>query len=301
MFFYRKRFNKNEAEKRQESGLSALVSMQKPDGSFPVYQRVRFKPWWECHPLFSTTSVLLAVADLLPLDNISRAIGFVLDSRRKDQTWEYAPDFGIPADSDDTACSLAVLARYDKNLVKASDVDLLRSFWRSDGGPFQTWKASGYWSNRDRDDAVVNCNILLALKELGSQPTDDEKEAVYRLINNNRNGTRYYCSPLTIGYAAQRAGLDIDTLPSQVTNRPKSKRLVLPMAQWLSIFQQWDADMVANILAAQSHDGHWLAENWFRAVGKPPPVWGSPAISTALCIEALHKVSKTIKSGDCNS
>lgn len=291
MLFRQKNTDPEQVALSLQKGISALVTLQQSDGSFPLLKRVRFRPWHVCHPLFSTVSVLLSAGSLLPKKTVSRAVEYIRHWRRDDGTWEFDPELGIPPDSDDTACALIVLARYSSNIINNSDAELLRSFWRTDGGPFRTWQADGIWSRRDRDDPVVNCNVLLALNELGVQPTNSEKAAVYRLIENSQDGCRYYCSPVTIGYAALRAGLEIKLLPLQVTNRPKSKRHILPIAQWLSIIQQWDKDMVSNILAAQSNDGYWLTENWFRAEGEPPPVWGCRAISTALCIEALNKVS----------
>jgi len=288
MFFYRKRVAPEQVNLSLLRGISALLSMQQPDGSFPVYKRVRLKPWKECHSLFSTVTVLLAVASLLPDQAVSKAVNFILNCRRDDGTWVFDPDYGIPVDSDDTACSLAALARYDISLVNNADVNLLRSFWRLDGGPFRTWQADGVWSGRDHDDAVVNCNILHALNELGTEPTHGEVNAVLNLIQGSIDGCRYYCSPLTIGYAAIRAGLAMESLPVNVTNRPIPENGILPTAQWLSIVRQWDENAVAYLISRQSKKGHWTIESWFTGIAKPIPVWGSSAISTALCIEALH-------------
>ena len=152
------------------------------------------------------------------------------------------------------------------------------------------WRGTGLWSARDRDDAVVNCNVLHALAVLGVPGTGTETEAVQRLIRQSAGRCRYYCSPTTIAYAARRAGVQLGVLPAEVTARPRLDREVLPSAQWLTAVRYDDAELIHHVLAAQGQDGSWSTEAWFTGAGNPVPVWGSPAISTALCIEALAVV-----------
>jgi hypothetical protein len=237
--------------------------------------------------LFSTLSVLLAVGDLLPPHSRTRAIEFIVANRRVDGTWTFDPEMPIPPDSDDTACALAVLARYAPRAAGAGSADLLRSFWREDNGPFATWRdVPQQWQQTDRDDAVVNCNVLLALHALGEPPTAIEIQAVIGLINRSTKGTRYYCSPITIGYSARRAAVPLASIQPRLLARPRLDKGVLPTAQWLSAVRKWDLGAVAHVLATQSAEGSWDAENWCRDVRSGR--WGSAAVSTALCIEGLH-------------
>lgn len=217
-----------------------------------------------------------------------RAIDFIYRNRRRDGLWEFDPSFGIPPDADDTACALTVAARHDRARVKEGDSVLLRSFWRADGGPFQTWRGDRSWSGRDLDDAVVNCNVVLALQALGAPASAQETKAVVDLIRASEAGCRYYCSPTTIAYAARRAGLSLEALPASLTAPPSSQGF-LPTAQWLSTCRRWDEDAIERVLAAQMADGRWPIEAWFTGAGTPKPVWGSPAISTALCLEVLSE------------
>jgi hypothetical protein len=276
------------ARRALELGLSALQSMQEGDGSFPLFQRSEQTAWRACGPLFSTLSVLLAAGSMMREGVRMRAVDFVYRNRRRDGLWEFDPTFGIPPDADDTACALTVAARHDRARVNASDAALLRSFWRTDGGPFQSWRGDKSWSGRDRDDAVVNCNVVLALQELGAPASAQETKAVLDLIRASEAGCRYYCSPITIAYAARRAGLSLATLPASLAARPSAEGL-LPTAQWLSLCRRWDEDAVERVLAAQTADGSWPIEAWFTGAGTPKPVWGSQAISTALCLEALKE------------
>jgi hypothetical protein len=269
-----------------QEGTAALLAQQRADGSFGCLQREPDGSWQACHPLFSTLTVLLAVGLLLPAAALARATDFVRRSRRPDGYWEFDPALGIPADADDTACALAVLARYGGAGVSAEDAVLLRSFWRAADGPFQTWRGDGMWSKRDRDDAVVNCNVLAALAWLGAQPTGLERAAVGRLLHAGTEGTRYYRWPQTVSYAARRAGIPAAELPAPLIAKPAVEAAVLPAAQWLSAFPSWEVGLIGSVLAGQQPDGTWAAESWFIAQGRRS--WESVAITTALCVEALQ-------------
>lgn len=274
------------------SGLAQLAAMQMPDGSFPLSHHDGTRPPRPCHGLFSTLTVLLATGDLLPADSRSAAIAYVIEQRRADGLWMFDPDLPIPADSDCLACALAALARNAHAFAASADVDLLRSFWRADDGPFLTWQdAPGEWLHRNRDDAVVNCNVLLALRALGAPPIPLETRAVLELVNRSVRGTRYYCSPATIVYAARRAGLPMDSIDHRLRARPPREG-VLPEAQWLSAIGQWDDQAIAHVLSAQSASGAWASEDWFRGVGADR--WGSAAVSTALCVEGLRAAARAV-------
>jgi hypothetical protein len=54
-----------------------------------------------------------------------------------------------------------------------------------------------------------------------------------------------------------------------------------------------DAGLIGAVLAAQSADGAWPVRPWVTAAGKPKPFWGSPAITTALAIEALAPLAQS--------
>ena len=264
--------------------------MQIPDGSFPLSYHDGARTPRPCHGLFSTLTVLLAVGDLLPADARSKAIAYVVKQRGADGLWMFDPELPIPSDSDDTACALAALAQYAHS--SAGDADLLRSFWRADGGPFLTWRdAPQEWLQRNRDDAVVNCNVLFALRALGAPPAASESRAVLELANRSLEGTRYYCSRATIVYAAKRAGLPLESIHHRLRARPSRSEGFLPAAQWLTAIGRWDDRAIAHILSAQSANGAWPAEDWCRGVGAER--WGSAAVSTALCVEGLRVVART--------
>lgn len=272
------------------SGLDALIALQQPDGSFPLQKWSSRMAPQACHALFGTACVLLAAGRLLPAASADRAVAYVRRQRGNNGFWNFDPAEGIPDDSDDTACALAVLARHGAlERDPALEIALLRGFWRSDGGPFATWRCDEQpWTLRDRDDAVVNCNVALALQELGAKLSDDEENAIRARIRLDSDGSRYYCSPATILYAAARVGMQ-SAVPVQACAKPRDG--LISIAQWITAHDgQRHSELLKQLLGAQGRDGSWPREPWFQAVGASKPRWGSPAVSTALCVQAIATV-----------
>jgi hypothetical protein len=210
------------------------------------------------------------------------SLGPFRGQRRRDGLWEYDPAIRIPADADSTACSLAALMLRGDGSDAAGGADLLRSYWREDQGPFRTWKAAGVWSLPERDAAVVNCNVLFALRLLGSPATPAEQAAVRKLLLGLEGPSRYYCAPATIAHAAHRAGLEQNALPPQATACPQANDLI-GSVQWLCAMPE----PAPALIAAQRADGSWPLWPWVTGAGNPKPFWGSAAITTALALEAL--------------
>jgi hypothetical protein len=269
-----------------DSGLSALAGMQAPDGSFPLWTGT--SRWARCGPLFATAYVMMGAGGLLPAANIARAVAFIRSQRRNDGLWEYDPAIRIPPDADSTACALAALALHGDGTDLANAPALLRQFWRPDAGPFRTWKAGGMWSLPQRDDPVVNCNILFALRLLGSSATPAETLAAQNLIARTAEGSRYYLSPATTAHAARRAGLDLNALPPPLTAPPPRDDL-LGCLRSLCASSRSDSGLLKVVVDAQRPDGAWPIVPWVTAAETPRPFWGSPAVTTALAIEALHR------------
>ena len=274
-------------DRAMTSGTAALVRAQAADGSFPLHTREGSGPWRPCSALFSTASIVLTAGPMLPRTVVERAAGYLRRSRRPDGLWEFDSALRIPPDADSTSCSLAALAIHGGGADLEGGASLLRSFWRTDGGPFMTWHhATGDWAARDRDDAVVNGNVVLALASLGTPATPDELAAVRRLMQKSAQRARYYLAPSAIAYAARRAGIGLDALPPAAVARPSAGDL-LAAAQWLCGMRLADAALVDGLLATQRADGLWPIQPWCTAAGHPTPVWGSEAVTTAYALEAL--------------
>lgn len=268
------------------AGRAALARMQEADGSFPFFLGERMSPWRSCGRLFSTAYVMLGAAGSLPPESIARAVDFIRKQRRPDGLWEYDPaGKTIPPDADSSACSLAALALHGEPADVVGGADLLRSYWRPGAGPFRTWREPAERAAPERDDAVVNCNVAFALRLMGAPLTPDESAAVIPFLRA-AHYTQYYCSPATIAHAARRAGLDPAILSAAVIARPHARDL-LGCAQWLCGLRHPDQERIAALLAAQRADGAWPIWPWVTGEGSPKQYWGSPAVTTALVLEAL--------------
>ncbi|MFI4925674.1 MAG: hypothetical protein ACHQJ7_11115 [Vicinamibacteria bacterium] len=268
------------------AGVSALAKQQRPDGSFPLATVTPPGHWRDCDPVFSTACVLLAVGSRLSPDSMRRATAYLRSARRPDGLWAFDRSLDIPPDADTTACALAALAHHAPDADLHGGAALLRTFWRAPEGPFRTWPDTGMWAGSGRDDAVVNGNVVLALDELGAPASHAEIAAVERLIAKRVDGPRYYVSACATAYAARRAGLRPDRLPSVTTAQPPPGD-VLGCAQWILGTGRRDPVTIDAIVNAQRGDGSWPRLPWCKAAQRPVPYWGSEAVTTAIAIEAL--------------
>ncbi len=269
------------------AGLRALERMQAADGSFPIAATASRLPSTPFDNLFSTAMILGILPGLLGAEAVSRAAAYLLARREPGGMWSWVTNGPLPADSDDTACCLGALAVAGAGIDRAEGVRLLRRFWRFFRGPFRTWMARGYWGRRDRDDAVVNCNVLWALEQLGATPRRAERAAVTRILARTRGATRYYCSAASVAWAAARVGI-----PAPHITRPHESELAgrpLECALWLLARPQpWPAATTL-LVEMQQRDGAWAAEPWLQ---DNTGSWESEAVTTAFAVAALRRITR---------
>ncbi len=281
-----------------QSGIKALQHSQLPNGAFPFMQRQGDGSWQACHPIFSTVTILLCVGKLLPESVVQRAIDYVLACRQQsDGLWMYDPGMEIPADSDTVACALAVLSNHAPHLVESTGSDLLFSILRPDG-IFSTWYSDDKaWLDPGRDDAVVNCNIIYALATIGCEIPAHSVDAIARLIQSSTAGSRYYTQRCMLAYAAVRAGYDLAEIPKELTTQVMFEDSPLSLAQGICAGIPPNNEAVITLLDAQRVDGLWPVQQWCIGEGLQP--WGSGAVTTAFCLEALNLiVSTTVSASD---
>jgi hypothetical protein len=265
--------------------------MQAPDGSFPLFTRSEATAWMPCGSLFSTAYVMMGAGGLLSHNVIARAVNFIRSNRRADGLWDFDTAIAVPPDADTTACALAALVLHGEISNPQADARLLRTFWRADAGRFRCWNTAGIWSLPERDDPVANCNVLFALRLLGAPATAEETRGVVGFLRQSGRA-RYYWSPATIAHAARRQPPKAHLPPPQLAARPHEADL-LGCIQWQCGMQKSDAGLIGAVLAAQSADGSWPIRAWVTGAGKPKPFWGSPAITTALAVEALAPLAQS--------
>lgn len=274
-----------------DAALRALESTQNPDGSWPLLRVEQGTAPEVAHGLFSTTVVLLSVGEQLSAGARNHAVDFVLSARGESGYWRFDPQMAIPFDVDDTACAIAAIARFRPTAVNSTDADLIRNFWRAPNGPFRTWDPAidateGFWASADTDDAVVNCNVLIALDEMSEPITDVMRHATVELCNHKPE-SRYYDGPSPVLHAAARAGLTVTDIPNLVTISPTVKWDPLQLAMWLRSRSTVDEAAVTHLLSLQGRDGSWGYFPWCTGNFTPPISWGSPAVTTAIVVDAL--------------
>lgn len=257
--------------------------MQTSEGYFPFYVGSSETIWRRCDPIFATAYIMMGVGRLLPKDRIAQAVDYIASRRGADGLWNYDPALNIPSDADTTSCSLAALALDGRHAETAGGADLLRTFWRPETGPFRTWREEGPWTLDARSDAVVNCNVLFALRLLGAPPTDTEHGAVATLVRESVKGSAYYSSPGAITLACRRGCIGEESWPPVVASPPPD---ALGALQWFIATGRHHDRMVPRILQVQQPDGSWPISTW--VTGRRLPSWGSPAVTTSLAVEALR-------------
>ena len=259
-----------------------VIDSQEADGSFPLVP-VQSRPLGTPGDnLFSTATVLALAPQVLPPERVSRAAAYLLERRGADRLWAWDVRRAVPADSDDTACCLAALAIVGGPLDPEQDARSLRTFWRW-RGPFRTWAKAHGWNGRERDDAVVNCNVLWALRLLGANPRRAELRSVGRLVAAQQGATRYYCSPASVAWAAARAGIATPHLTAPAQEKLRGR--ALEIALWALAGSLPRATAAALLLDAQTADGGWAPEPWVQDhVG----AWESRPVTAALAIAALR-------------
>ncbi len=214
----------------------------------------------------------------------------------------------MPPDLDDTSCAIAALAE----LNQRPELSFYALLWQSEsapGGPYYTWLGI---NERDDDprarqvDALVNANIVYCcgLLNLSLPSTVYYLEQVIRAEAYDSESA-YTVSPHLLIYALSRAYADgkvtmLDAVMSVMQDYILSK--LPPPHIEISAFNlacltvslinmHVPAILVrpylVPLLASQQSDGSWPA--WAAYAGFSPNYDGSPALTTALALEALGK------------
>jgi hypothetical protein len=275
-------------------GIAALEDSQFPDGSWPLLKAVDGSETSPASGLFSTAGVLLAVGRQLNPVAVQRAVDYLLSCRETSGQWCFDSTLGVPCDADDTACALACLALFRPEAVTENDVEILQRYWRAPEGPFQSWDpnaAEEFWADEQTDDAVVNCNVLIALKALGASPDARLRAAVVALVAQ-RPTSRYYNGPAPVLFAAHRADLGLPKGSPLARLTPKPEWDALQRAYWLSTQEVRHPGQVAALLRDQKTTGLWPYCDWCTGTFAVPTSWGSESVTTAFVLDALHRQAR---------
>ena len=252
---------------------------------------------------------LVSIAEFSPEDPLVQVnLDYLAKSLNGNIVWKfmYHPSYSVPADSDDTACSLIALHRYGMRDVpyEAASSRLMR--FTDENGLFLTWLSDDI---NNEIDVAVNANVLRWFDIMGLH-LDDVERFLNDYVDNYprlREFVRFYDSAVVVRYFIVKAlaneeqndrrqladrvltPLITDYLVDVVSN-PLNIALTSSMLSMLQVERGANERLVELIVQSQQADGGWGA---FPVVIVPTfvpggPYFGaSPALSTAFCLEAL--------------
>ena len=259
---------------------------------------------------FATGLALIALKQLehpLVAEIRRKATSFLYEQYEPPGVWRYwSSRQGTPIDPDvdDTCCiSYALNGRAHSRVASASACDnvalILRN--RHASGLFKTWLRD---NSADNDvDGVVNANVLLYL---GERPeTLPARDIIIAAINQDREAQAsiYYPNASALYHAVARAYVNgvagFSLCKDAVLRKLDSTCLDNdPIALASAIFTRVSfGDLarplvvhVARLFALQQADGGFAKAAFYTGPEPPAPRsvwWGSRALSTTLCVEAL--------------
>ena len=202
-------------------GEEFLSQHQQQNGSFLSVSSdsSSFKDGYTFPSLFSTTLILLSLADLKDTPKIAlikdKMANFLMSQKNENFSFNYwdrkskeYKDIPYPDDLDDTFCALAALYKYDQHLFDGNTLRkitlLLTAMEEKVGGPYQTWivkkDAPSVWKDID---LAVNSNIAYFLSLLDiSLPNINA--LIESMIKNKMISSPYYPTIYPIIYFISR-------------------------------------------------------------------------------------------------
>jgi hypothetical protein len=291
-------------------GLAYLAATQVDDGSFIGYSSRTAQPFKQAHT-YRTTFLPAVMLEALAAVDASKAIRqplaeWVIAQRGEYWSFNYwakdAPErqtMPYPDDLDDTFCALGGLYLHDPSLVNAAAlgtiVKLLLAAESQVGGPYYTWLVGKDAPASWRDvDLAVNCNVAYFLQQV-ADPLPNLTALMDDAILQDRCTSPYYPSPAPVLYYLARAyrGTHRQALGNRIiAYRPRnSLETALHISALAHAGLPIPPEEVQALLAAQQADGSWPAAAFCLDAARQGRKYyhGSPALSTALSLEALQR------------
>ena len=235
-----------------------------------------------------------------------RAASYLLAQKSPEGLFNYygkATPRPVPPDVDDTSTAWAALKRTGQSVPKEALATVKKNV--NAAGVFNTW--IGNPPDPGDLDAVVNLNALLLFGLEGETVDAACKFALSKAqLEQFRNGSPYYESPMSFAYAFSRAYVD-GHAQCLADGAEKVRSAVLslqkPDGGWgddletahgvvalLNFGYRGEAIErgVRAILSRQNADGGWALATVYRGIGVASR-YGARTITTALCTEALTK------------
>ena len=251
---------------------------------------------------------------------IQRGLSFLLEERGVEGVWCYWSSRNtatITADVDVTSCAGHLIQMLRPAAVHPDSRAAVMEN-RDARGRFLTWFRKPGLPNDV--DAVVNANALLFV---GEQDSVAAADALVHVLNT-RSETASYCyylDDLSLYYAISRAwrhggvtrlGACRDVIMGRTLVRRgpdgsfgdelATALALCTLLSWKGLPWPAVAESADFLLRAQRRDGSWAARAYYAGPVAPTPHevwWGSPEMTTALCIEAFAELLRGVPSVGC--
>lgn len=293
-----------------QQAIQWLAAQQLPNGSFASQVSNRIEPFTpeslHYHTFF--TSIILVclqnLANIQPI--IDKGVKFLKQQQSPGVSWNYwdrhsqmASKFRFPDDLDDTAYALLALSIYDPDYIDGQNLANLAKLLIANeikpGGPYRTWLVDrslyGQWGDID---LAINANIggLLSYHGLKMSALDSY---VQQELNKGEPQSLYYQSPIPIIYFLSRwyNGPELkDLFKKYLSDAPK--RPVTEIALLLTVGCRLQTNRnhlrkLHSLLMQSWQTDHWPAAAFYTELTHKGQACytGSPALSTALALEAI--------------
>ncbi len=299
------------------SGIAFIARHQLTSGNFSSYSSpspLSFNTKKSYQTTFIPSFILLALNTLADkqdlLAPITAKLSRYLLSQKSDQwTWNYwdrsSPEYTqkpYPDDLDDTFLAMAALYQYDNSLIDGQSlahlVQILTILEIKEGGPYRTWLANDDSSEQWHDaDVVVNSNIA-AFLSLHEVELPQVISFVEKAILSEKFTTPYYSTPYPALYSLSRwyrGKLTQNLIPflialASTDQHPLYTALTLSSLIRFNYTDQTTINsLVSKLVDSQLSNGSWPAAGACcdPSVAGKPYYAGSPALTTALALEAL--------------
>ncbi|HEX7963888.1 MAG TPA: hypothetical protein VF466_04850 [Candidatus Saccharimonadales bacterium] len=300
-------------------GLAYVAGAQLADGSFASLSSPTARPFKPAHTyrtVFLPAVILNALSQIRDgLAVRQKLSAWLLAQKSPHWSFNYwAADaaerqrFPYPDDLDDTACALIGLTRHDPALIDAGAmgrvVHLLLAAETQVGGPYRTWLVSKQAAKAWQDvDLAVNCNIAYFLL-LKAEELPNLTAYITKAIESGRFASPYYPSPYPLWYFAARTyrgPLKRKLAELILAQRQADGSWDTPLQTALAVSALYElgesaglARAAVRLRAAQNPDGSWPAEAFCLDPAREGAQFfnGSPALTTALVLEALNHCAR---------
>jgi hypothetical protein len=291
-------------------GIQSIIANQLSNGEFETYwsEYADMKNAVRCSSPFITGLILFILSEV-PEKELrvikDRSFDFIKSGRKKNGYFSFFSE-GIDDDLDDTCLLNYVLQRKEGISEYYQKLASKVSASKKSDGLYYTWVRRRKDNSNDIDE-TVNLNIVrfLALNKIDCRDTLKALKK-YALSDRLLTGSLYYHPELSFIYFLSSLEEKIQTQiidKKIITNSLKPAafpRTIINIAMKLfcastlnesSSIQREEIDY---LLSKQQHDGSWPAEAFFRAFN----FWGSRELTTALCIQSLHRCANIARSNN---